>query len=200
MQQKIKLISQKLNIAEERVLGALRLLDDGATIPFIARYRKEATGGLDEVEIAAIGAESEKFDELVKRKEFVIEAIETAGALTDELKARIENSWDATEIEDIYLPYKQKKRTRATIAREAGLEPLAKIIMAGNCNDIEAMAMRYVNEKVAHEPTELSPFFPSNRRQSEIIIKPSSVLPVTPTSQYISQKSPHTLQQSGQPC
>ena len=148
MQQKIKLISQKLNIAEERVLGALRLLDDGATIPFIARYRKEATGGLDEVEIAAIGAESEKFDELAKRKEFVIEAIEAAGALTDELKARIENSWDATEIEDIYLPYKQKKRTRATIAREAGLEPLAKIIMAGNCNDIEAMAMRYVNEKV----------------------------------------------------
>ena len=148
MQQKIKLISQKLNIAEERVLGALRLLDDGATIPFIARYRKEATGGLDEVEIAAIGAESEKFDDLIKRKEFVIEAIEAAGALTDELKARIENSWDATEIEDIYLPYKQKKRTRATIAREAGLEPLAKIIMAGNCNDIEAMAMRYVNEKV----------------------------------------------------
>ena len=148
MQQKIKLISQKLNIAEERVLGALRLLDDGATIPFIARYRKEATGGLDEVEIAAIGVESEKFNDLIKRKEFVIEAIEAAGALTDELKARIENSWDATEIEDIYLPYKQKKRTRATIAREAGLEPLAKIIMAGNCNDIEAMAMRYVNEKV----------------------------------------------------
>ena len=148
MQQKIKLISQKLNIAEERVLGALRLLEDGATIPFIARYRKEATGGLDEVEIAAISAESEKFDELVKRKEFVIEAIEAAGALTDELKARIENSWDATEIEDIYLPYKQKKRTRATIAREAGLEPLAKIIMVGNCNDIEGMAMRYVNDKV----------------------------------------------------
>ncbi len=148
MQQKIKLISQKLNIAEERVLGALRLLEDGATIPFIARYRKEATGGLDEVEIAAISAESEKFDELVKRKEFVIEAIEATGALTDELKARIENSWDATEIEDIYLPYKQKKRTRATIAREAGLEPLAKIIMAGNCNNIEGMAMRYVNDKV----------------------------------------------------
>ncbi len=148
MQQKIKLISQKLNIAEERVLGALRLLDDGATIPFIARYRKEATGGLDEVEIAAISAESEKIDELIKRKEFVIEAIEAAGALTDELKSRIENSWEATEIEDIYLPYKQKKRTRATIAREAGLEPLAKIIMAGNCDDIEGVAMRYVNDKV----------------------------------------------------
>ncbi len=148
MQQKIKLISQKLNIAEERVLGALRLLDDGATIPFIARYRKEATGGLDEVEIAAIYAENEKIDELIKRKEFVIEAIEAAGALTDELKTRIEASWDATEIEDIYLPYKQKKRTRATIAREAGLEPLAKIIMAGNCHDIDSMATRYINDKV----------------------------------------------------
>ena len=148
MQQKIKLISQKLNIAEERVLGALRLLDDGATIPFIARYRKEATGGLDEVEIAAISAENEKIDELIKRKEFVIETIEVAGALTDELKARIEASWDATEIEDIYLPYKQKKRTRATIAREAGLEPLAKIIMAGNCHDIDSMATRYINDKV----------------------------------------------------
>lgn len=148
MQQKIELISKRLNIAATQVKGTLELLADGATIPFIARYRKEATGGLDEVEIAAISAESEKFDELVKRKEFVIEAIEAAGALIDELKARIENSWDATEIEDIYLPYKQKKRTRATIAREAGLEPLAKIIMAGNCNDIEGMAMRYVNDKV----------------------------------------------------
>lgn len=148
MQQKIELISKRLNIAATQVKGTLELLADGATIPFIARYRKEATGGLDEVEIAAISAESEKFDELVKRKEFVIEAIEAAGALTDELKARIENSWDATEIEDIYLPYKQKKRTRATIAREAGLEPLAKIIMAGNCNNVEGMAMRYVNDKV----------------------------------------------------
>ena len=148
MQQKIKLISQKLNIAEERVLGALRLLEDGATIPFIARYRKEATGGLDEVEIAAISAESEKIDELIKRKAFVMEAIEAAGALTDELRARIEASWEVNEIEDIYLPYKQKKRTRATIAREAGLEPLAKIIMAGNCHDIDSTATRYINDKV----------------------------------------------------
>ena len=149
MQQKIKLISQKLNIAEERVLGALRLLEDGATIPFIARYRKEATGGLDEVEIAAISAESEKIDELIKRKAFVMEAIEAAGALTDELRARIEASWEMNEIEDIYLPYKQKKRTRATIAREAGLEPLAKIIMSGKCADIESTAARYVGDKVA---------------------------------------------------
>ena len=149
MQQKIKLISQKLNIAEERVLGALRLLEDGATIPFIARYRKEATGGLDEVEIAAIYAENEKIDELIKRKAFVMEAIEAAGALTDELRARIEASWEVNEIEDIYLPYKQKKRTRATIAREAGLEPLAKIIMSGKCADIESSAARYLNDKVA---------------------------------------------------
>ena len=149
MQQKIELISKRLNISENRVAGALQLLLDGATIPFIARYRKEATGGLDEVEIAAIYAENEKLDELIKRKAFVIEAIEAAGALTDELRARIEASWEVNEIEDIYLPYKQKKRTRATIAREAGLEPLAKIIMSGKCADIESTAARYINDKVA---------------------------------------------------
>ena len=149
MQQKIELISKRLNISESRVAGALQLLLDGATIPFIARYRKEATGGLDEVEIAAIYAENEKIDELIKRKAFVMEAIEAAGALTDELRARIEASWEVNEIEDIYLPYKQKKRTRATIAREAGLEPLAKIIMAGRCDDIEHQAERFVNDKVA---------------------------------------------------
>ena len=149
MQQKIELISKRLNISATSVAGVLKLLEDGATIPFIARYRKEATGGLDEVAIATIATESEKIDELIKRKAFVIEAIEAAGALTDELKARIENSWDATEIEDIYLPYKQKKRTRATIAREAGLEPLAKIIMSGKCADIESTASRYINDKVA---------------------------------------------------
>ena len=149
MQQKIELISKRLNISESRVAGALQLLLDGATIPFIARYRKEATGGLDEVEIAAIYTENEKIDELIKRKAFVMEAIEAAGALTDELRARIEASWEVNEIEDIYLPYKQKKRTRATIAREAGLEPLAKIIMSGKCADIESTAARYINDKVA---------------------------------------------------
>ena len=149
MQQKIDLISKRLNISESRVAGALQLLLDGATIPFIARYRKEATGGLDEVMIAAIYAENEKIDELIKRKAFVMEAIEGAGALTDELRARIEASWEVNEIEDIYLPYKQKKRTRATIAREAGLEPLAKIIMSGKCADIESSAARYLNDKVA---------------------------------------------------
>ncbi len=149
MQQKIELISKRLNISATSVAGVLKLLEDGATIPFIARYRKEATGGLDEVAIATIATESEKIDELIKRKAFVIEAIEAAGALTDELKARIKNSWEINEIEDIYLPYKQKKRTRATIAREAGLEPLAKIIMSGKCADIESTASRYINDKVA---------------------------------------------------
>ena len=149
MQQKIELISKRLNISAASVAGVLKLLEDGATIPFIARYRKEATGGLDEVAIATIATESEKIDELIKRKAFVIEAIEAAGALTDELKARIENSWEPNEIEDIYIPYKQKKRTRATIAREAGLEPLAKIIMSGKCADIESTAARYLNDKVA---------------------------------------------------
>ncbi len=149
MQQKIEFISKRLNISENRVAGALQLLLDGATIPFIARYRKEATGGLDEVQIAAIYAENEKIDELIKRKAFVMEAIEAAGALTDELRARIEASWEVNEIEDIYLPYKQKKRTRATIAREAGLESLAKIIMSGKCADIESTAARYINDKVA---------------------------------------------------
>ena len=149
MQQKIELISKRLNISATSVAGVLKLLEDGATIPFIARYRKEATGGLDEVAIATIATESEKIDELIKRKAFVIEAIEAAGALTDELTARIENSWEPNEIEDIYLPYKQKKRTRATIAREAGLEPLAKIIMSGKCADTESTASRYINDKVA---------------------------------------------------
>ena len=149
MQQKIELISKRLNISATSVAGVLKLLEDGATIPFIARYRKEATGGLDEVAIATIATESEKIDELIKRKAFVIEAIEAAGALTDELTARIENSWEPNEIEDIYLPYKQKKRTRATIAREAGLEPLAKIIMSGKCADTESPASRYINDKVA---------------------------------------------------
>ena len=149
MQQKIELISKRLNISTASVAGVLKLLEDGATIPFIARYRKEATGGLDEVAIATIATENEKIEELIKRKAFVIEAIEAAGALTDELKARIESSWEPNEIEDIYLPYKQKKRTRATIAREAGLEPLAKIIMSGKCADIESIASRYMNDKVA---------------------------------------------------
>ncbi len=148
MQQRIELISKKLNISTASVAGVLKLLEDGATIPFIARYRKEATGGLDEVAIATIAAENEKINELEKRKAFVMEAIKAAGALTDELKARIESSWEINEIEDIYLPYKQKKRTRATIAREAGLEPLAKIIMSGKCTDIESIAARYINDKV----------------------------------------------------
>lgn len=125
------LISKITGIAEQQVSETIALLGDGCTIPFIARYRKEATGNLDEVQISAIAHELERLQALAKRKDFIIDAIDKAGKLTDELQARIAASWNETEIEDIYLPYKQKRRTRATIARENGCEPLAKIIMSG---------------------------------------------------------------------
>lgn len=125
----------------------MKLLADGATIPFIARYRKEATGGLDEVAIAAIAEAKGRYEELQHRKEFVAEAITAAGGMTDELRRRIAELDDATLLEDIYLPYKQKRRTRATIAREAGLEPLAKIIMAGRTNDLSREAANFLNDK-----------------------------------------------------
>lgn len=131
-----------------QIESVLRLLSEGATIPFIARYRKEATGGLDEVAIAEIAEQERRRVELEHRKEFVIEAITAAGAMTDELRARIESLTDATTLEDIYLPYKQKRRTRATIAIETGLEPLARIIMAGRTPDIERDASRFVSDMV----------------------------------------------------
>lgn len=129
--------------------AVLRLLAEGATIPFIARYRKEATGGLDEVAIAEIAETEKERQELQHRKEFVIEAITAAGAMTDELRRRIDETTDANTIEDIYLPFKQKRRTRATAAREAGLEPLAKIIMAGRTADLERDAAKFVSDSVA---------------------------------------------------
>lgn len=125
------LISTITGIAERQVAETIALLGDGCTIPFIARYRKEATGGLDEVQISEIAHQLERLQTLAKRKEFILDAIEKQGKLTDELRKRIEESWNETEIEDIYLPYKQKRRTRATVARENGCEPLAKIIMSG---------------------------------------------------------------------
>ena len=134
---------------EQQKASVLKLLADGATIPFIARYRKEATGGLDEVAIAAIADEEQDRQELAHRKEFVIEAITAAGAMTDELRERINTLADAATLEDIYLPYKQKRRTRATKAREAGLEPLAKIVMAGRSRNINTDASRFISDAVA---------------------------------------------------
>ncbi len=141
-------ISRSLNLSEQAVANTLKLLADGATIPFISRYRKEATGGLDEVQIAAIDTAYKKLQELVKRKETVLATIEEQGKLTDELRSRIERCMDATELEDIYLPYKPKRRTRAEVARGKGLEPLAKMLMAQNSNGVESMALRFVKGEV----------------------------------------------------
>ena len=143
-----KYLSQTLNLPEQAVANTLKLLAEGATIPFISRYRKEATGGLDEVQIAAIDTAYTKLQELQKRKDTILATIEEQGKLTDELRTRIAKCMDSTELEDIYLPYKPKRRTRAEIARTKGLEPLAKMLMAQNSNGVESMALRFVNGEV----------------------------------------------------
>jgi len=124
-----ELIAQRTGLKEKYVRQVVDLLQDGATVPFISRYRKEATGGMTDVEVAQVAAELDNVNELEHRKEFILTTIEGQGKLTPELRTRIEECWDATTLEDIYLPYKQKRRTRAQVAREAGLEPLADAIM-----------------------------------------------------------------------
>jgi uncharacterized protein len=138
------LIAKTLNIREKQVANTLKLLADGATIPFISRYRKEMTGELDEVQIQNIQEQHEKLTELEKRRESILKSIDEQGKLTPELKKRIVETWSMTELEDLYLPYKPKRRTRAEIAREKGLEPLAKILMAQLENNIEARALAFV--------------------------------------------------------
>ena len=144
----VQMIAKAIGIADWQVEHTLDLLDGGATIPFISRYRKEATGSLDEVKIAEIKEQSDKLKEIQKRKETVLSTIEEQGKLTDELKKRIENCWNATGLEDIYLPFKPKKRTRAEIARQKGLEPLATILLFQNERDIESRAMKFVKGDV----------------------------------------------------
>ena len=134
------LLAQSLGIAEHQVAKTIELLEGGATIPFISRYRKEATGSLDEVQIGRIKEDYDRLCELAKRKESILSTIDEQGKLTDELRQRIDSCWNATELEDIYLPYKPRRRTRAEIARERGLEPLAKIIMSQRNDRIEASA------------------------------------------------------------
>ena len=143
-----KLISQALSIQEKQVAKTIDLLNEGATIPFISRYRKEATNGLDEIAIGEIKQRYEKLQELSKRKETILRSIDEQEKLTPEIVERINNTWDSTELEDIYLPYKPKKQTKAEIARKKGLEPLAKILMAQNERDIEGKAERFVKEDV----------------------------------------------------
>ncbi len=141
-------IAEKLNLKPNQVQNTIALLDEGATVPFISRYRKERTGSLDEVQIGQIKEEKSFMEELLKRKETILKTIDEQGQLSNELKARIENCFDSTELEDIYLPYKPKRKTRASIAREKGLEPLAKIIMKQQERDLESRAYSFVKDEV----------------------------------------------------
>ena len=145
----IKSIAKRLQVKEWQVENCISLFEDGATIPFISRYRKERTGGLDEVAIAEIRHWSDVFSEMEKRKVTVLETIQAAGALTDELKKQIESCVESRELEDIYLPYKPKRRTRATIAKEAGLEPLAQKMFEVQLVDPSIEAKKYVGPKVS---------------------------------------------------
>ena len=140
----INVIAKELGFVTEKVKNTIELLDGGATVPFISRYRKEATGSMDEVAIGNIKEMYEKLKALMQRKETVIATIEEQGKLTPELKKRIDNCFSSVELEDIYLPYKPKRRTRATIARERGLEPLADLIFMQQCNDVKSKARSFV--------------------------------------------------------
>lgn len=143
-----QLISQELNIPLHQVAGTVGLLNDDNSIPFISRYRKEVTGGLDEIAVQSVETRLNYYNELEKRKATIIKSIEAQEKLTEELSVRILNCWDANTLEDIYLPYKPKRRTRAEVAREKGMEPLAKIIMAQRSDDISRRAQQFLSDAV----------------------------------------------------
>lgn len=143
-----KMISALLGISERQIGSTLRLLQEGATIPFISRYRKEATGGLDEVQIEQIKEQHDKLSDIAKRKETILATISEQGKLTDELAKRINDSWNPTELEDIYLPYKPKRKTRAEAARQKGLEPLAMMLMMQRESNPAARAAAFVKGDV----------------------------------------------------
>ena len=142
-------LTKTLNIPQKSVIATLELLDSGATIPFISRYRKEATGNLDEVEIESIFKESERFKELEKRKESILKSIDAQGKLTSALKEQIQGTFELTTLEDIYLPYKLKRETKANKAIKKGLEPLAKIIMSQEVKGLKSTASKFVTKEVA---------------------------------------------------
>ncbi len=144
----LNIISKSLNLPQSKVQSTIKLLEEGATIPFIARYRKEATGSLDEVNIGDIKTQLDKLNEIEKRKATILKSIEEQGKLTDDLKRRIADTFDSTVLEDIYLPYKQKRKTRASVAKEKGLEPLADAIFSQNNHSIESLAERYLTDEV----------------------------------------------------
>ncbi len=147
----IDFIKQNVSASSKNIENTVQLLNEDCTIPFISRYRKDQTGNLDEVVIEQIAKLSKQYDEILKRKESILKSIEEQGQLSPELKSKISNSFDLQEIEDLYLPYKKKKKTKADVARENGLEPLAKIIMSQKNDDIEFLASKYLNEKVKNE-------------------------------------------------
>ncbi len=143
-----RLIANELHLSEHAVENTLKLLDERCTIPFISRYRKERTGGLDEVEITAISNRMEQLQEIVKRKETVVKTITEQGKMTVDIKKRIDDCWEQTILEDIYLPYKPKRRTRAQVAREQGLEPLAQLLLLQREPHPEQAAQRYVGGNI----------------------------------------------------
>lgn len=151
MEEFSQMIAAELKLPAHRIANTLKLLQGGATIPFISRYRKEATGGLDEVQIGDIQTRYEKLCELSKRKETVLSTIEEQGKLTPELKARISACWNATELEDIYLPFRPKRKTRAETARAKGLEPLALLLMMQKENNLAAKVRNFVKGEVKDE-------------------------------------------------
>ena len=147
----IQFIQNQTNIVVKSIESTLKLLSEDCTIPFISRYRKDQTGNLDEVQIEQIAKLNKQFIEIVKRKESILKSIEEQKVLSPELKQKIDNSFDLQELEDFYLPYKKKKKTKADTARENGLEPLAKIIMSQKSDDVEFLASKYLNDKVSNE-------------------------------------------------
>ncbi|MEE1146944.1 MAG: Tex-like N-terminal domain-containing protein, partial [Bacteroidaceae bacterium] len=142
-----EIIAQRTGLKIVYVQNTIALLLEGATIPFISRYRKEATGGMTDVEVAEVSRQLEQLQEMDKRRSYILQAIEGQGKLTDELRQRIEECTDAITLEDIYLPFKQKRRTRAQVAREAGLEPLANILQAQKTANVTQTAGRYINKE-----------------------------------------------------
>jgi uncharacterized protein len=144
-------IKTVVNTTDKNIQATLQLLSEDCTIPFISRYRKDQTGNLDEVQIETIAKLSKQYDEIIKRKESILKTIEEQGQLSPELRAKIQNSFDLQEIEDLYLPYKKKKKTRADVARENGLEPLANLILAQKNDDVDFIATQFINKNVINE-------------------------------------------------
>lgn len=143
-----EIIAKQLGLREKQVESTINLLAQGATIPFISRYRKEATGGLNEVQVAQVKEQNDKLTELIHRRDYILQTIEEQGKLTDDLKKRISECWDATQLEDIYLPFKPKRKTKAEVARKKGLEPLAITLLTQPYKNPEEVAARYVKGEV----------------------------------------------------